>query len=304
MILDLRAAVRELYGVAPADFIARRKQLAAQAKAGDAAALAAEVMALRKPTVSAWALNHFTRVDEGLLDAFHAFAEDLREAQRTLDADQLRTLGRERSARVDQVATAVALAAAEQGQKLTAATLLEVQDTLVAALADEAAEQAVRSGSLVKALSYSGFGSVDIDGAAILPVDGVDVDVADEPIDAARAPSVGTRASVVTDEGELNRRRAAKEEARRQAQRARLVAAIDRADVALAKAERQHEVAATRAAEAREGIADLERRLATAKERHAKASAEADELGGIVTDRRSERQEAVEALERYDAQED
>ena len=70
--------------------------------------LAKAIAALRKPTVAAWALNHFVREHGDELDDFRAFAELLREAQRTLDAEQLRVLGRERAKRVDAVAERVA----------------------------------------------------------------------------------------------------------------------------------------------------------------------------------------------------
>ena len=39
----------------------------------------------------------------------------------------------------------------------------EVRDTLTALVADEDAEASVLTGALVRALSYSGFGSVDIE---------------------------------------------------------------------------------------------------------------------------------------------
>ena len=90
MILHLRAAVEQLYAAPPGEFTALRSQLAKQARSAGDVDLAKAVTALRKPTVAAWALNHFVREHGDELDDFRAFAELLREAQRTLDADQLR----------------------------------------------------------------------------------------------------------------------------------------------------------------------------------------------------------------------
>ena len=163
MILHLRAAVEQLYAAVPGEFTALRTQLAKQARSGGDADLAKAITGLRKPTVAAWALNHFVREHGDELDDFRAFAELLREAQRSLDADQLRVLGRERAKRVDAVAERVAQEAKEAGQALGPGAAQEVRDTLTALVADESAEASVLTGALVKALSYSGFGSVDID---------------------------------------------------------------------------------------------------------------------------------------------
>ena len=53
--------------------------------------------------------------------------------------------------------------------------------------------------------------------------------------------------------------------------------------------------------EAREGIADLERRLATARDRLEKATAELKELGGIRADRTEQERAARAALDELDA---
>ncbi|HEX6056702.1 MAG TPA: hypothetical protein VFY98_12885, partial [Intrasporangium sp.] len=162
MILHLRAAVQQLYAAPPNRFTPLRGELVAQAKEAGDADLAKQIGALRKPTIAAWALNHFVRTHPDELSEFRKFAELLREAQRTLDADQLRLLGRERSRRVDELAERIEAAAAEAGQPIGAAAGTEVRETLTALIADEEAERSVLTGALVKSLSYSGFGSVDI----------------------------------------------------------------------------------------------------------------------------------------------
>ncbi|HET8595084.1 MAG TPA: hypothetical protein VFM07_07550, partial [Intrasporangium sp.] len=94
MILHLRAAVQQLYAAVPGEFVTVRSRIVAEAKQAGDKDLAKQVGALRKPTVAAWAVNHFVREHPDELETFHDFAELLREAQRTLDADQLRLLSR------------------------------------------------------------------------------------------------------------------------------------------------------------------------------------------------------------------
>ena len=60
------------------------------------------------------------------------------------------------------MADRIAEVAAQDGQKLGAGAAQEVRETLTALIADEDAEASVLTGALVKALSYSGFGSVDV----------------------------------------------------------------------------------------------------------------------------------------------
>ncbi|MDV3220586.1 hypothetical protein [Intrasporangium sp.] len=288
MILHLRAAVQQLYAALPGRFTALRAELVAEAKAGGDAALATQIGKLRKPTVAAWAMNHFVRTHPDDLAEFRKFAELLREAQRTLDADQLRALGRERVRRVDAVGLQVAAAAEDAGQSVGAGALAEVHETLVALIADEEAEKKILTGALVKALSYSGFGSVDIEDAVAIEDDEpaltlIEGDGGQPPADDAAAV-------------DLEERRRAK----RAAQRSRLVGALQTARDKTRDADRQVAVLTARREEVTEGIADLERRLVTARERLAKVSAELE----VATSERERREAAESAAEEALAEHD
>jgi hypothetical protein len=286
VILHLRAAVQQLYAVPPARFTPLRSELVAEAKAAGDADLAQAIAALRKPTVAAWAVNHFVRERAGDLADFRRFAQLLREAQRTLDADQLRLLGRERSRRVDEVAEQIEAEAALAGQPIGPGAGAEVRATLTAFVADEEAERSVLTGSLVKALSYSGFGSVDIEGVVA-----VEPTLAQTPrVHEAEPPG----AAETIDLDERRRARAA-------AERVRLEAAVDRARRAFEAADHQVEVRAVRREEVLAGIADLERQLATARTRLDKVSGEHEEASGIRDARRAELDEAEAALRAHDA---
>lgn len=290
MILHLRAAVEQLYAAPPAKFTPLRSELVAQAKSAGEKELAASIGALRKPTVAAWAVNHFVREHADELEEFRSFAELLREAQRSLDADQLRVLGRERSKRVDALADRIAEVAAAEGQKLGAGVAQEVRDTLTALIADEDAEASVLTGSLVRALSYSGFGSVDVADVVALGAGGGD------DVDEAR-PSLSVLSGGGGDTVDLEERRRAK----RTAERGRLQAALDAARTELRAADRQVAVLTARHEEVTEGIADLERRLATARARLEKVTGELEEASGIRDRREREEAAAQEALDAHDA---
>lgn len=293
MILHLRAAVEQLYAVPPARFTPLRSELVAQARSAGDKQLAASIGGLRKPTVAAWAVNHFVREHRDELDQLRSFAELLREAQRTLDAEQLRVLGRERAKRVDALADRVAEVADEEGQRLGAGVSREVRDTLTAVIADEDAEASVLTGSLVKALSYSGFGSVDVADVVALGSGTPD------ERGATGRPSLSVLAGGggVEDKEKADAEAADLEErrrARRAAERARLQTALETARSELRSADRQVAVLTARQEEVVEGVADLERRLAAARARLEKVTGELEEAGRR-RDGREEQEAAAQA---------
>lgn len=302
MILHLRAAVEQLYAALPSRFTPLRSELVAEAKQAGDKELATSIGALRKPTVAAWAVNHFVREHADELEDFREFAELLREAQRSLDADQLRLLGRERSRRVDALADRIAETSAEAGQKLGAGVAQEVRDTLTALIADEDAEASVLTGSLVRALSYSGFGSVDVEDVVALGTDGGEDGTRRPSLSVLRGGAGAAAGDGAGEEGDdavdLEERRRAK----RAAARARLQAALETARSELRNADRQVAVLTARHEEVTEGIADLERRLATARGRLEKVTAELDEATGVRDRREQEEESAQQALADHDAE--
>ena len=279
---------------APGEFTALRSQLAKQARSAGDVDLAKAVTALRKPTVAAWALNHFVREHGDELDDFRAFAELLREAQRTLDADQLRALGRERAKRVDAVAERVAEEARAAGQALGAGVAQEVRDSLTALVADETAEASILTGALVRALVLLG--------VRLRRHRGGRRHRRRASSTARPGPARRSRCSRAAGEGgesaeasatvDLEERR----RARRAAERTRLTAELEQARAALRTADRQVAVLTARQEEVVEGIADLERRLATARARLEKVTSELDEASGIRDEAESREAKAAEAL--------
>src|SRR5881397_2933898 len=148
------ADVDRLFEVPLDQFVTERDALARSLKKEGDAAGAAEVKALRKPSVAAWAVNQAVRADpdgaDELVDAGRAAqrqavegggAGDLREATKRLRA-----------------AIAGLVAVAQQHSAGTADQVERVTATLQAAASSEAAAELVRAGQLSTELDPSGFG--------------------------------------------------------------------------------------------------------------------------------------------------
>lgn len=166
--MDLTTAVDELYGVVPADFIAVRTRLVAEAKATGDPALAEELRSLRKPTVVAWLLNRVARREPEAVTALLRLGERMRTAQAKGDGATLAAARPERHEAIDGLVAAARRAAEESGTSFGAAASDGVGATAVAVLADPASGQALSSGRLLRPLSYAGFGEVELDDAVAL----------------------------------------------------------------------------------------------------------------------------------------
>lgn len=167
--MDLRAAVDELYGVPLADFVATRTRLVTATK-GDDPALAAEIKALRKPTVAAWLLNRVARDEPQVIADLEELGARMRSAQSQGDMPALAQARPERRAAIDALIAAAGRCAESSGATFGPSTQDEVDATAVAALADEQSGRALASGSLLRPLSYAGFGEVELDDAVATPL--------------------------------------------------------------------------------------------------------------------------------------
>jgi chromosome segregation ATPase len=164
--VDLDEAVGELYALSPDDFTARRSELAAEARENGDRPLATEIGKLRRPTIAAWLTNLMARERRDDLVRLQALATEMREAHRELDGSRIRELSAQRQAVLqDLTDTASTLS----DRKVGDSALQQVRETYDAAIADEGAEAAALSGQLTTALSYSGFGEVDLTEATALP---------------------------------------------------------------------------------------------------------------------------------------
>ncbi|QFY10793.1 hypothetical protein GBF35_33040 [Nonomuraea phyllanthi] len=150
--MDLDEVAGRLYALPPSEFTAARQAEARSAKDAGDVRLAREIAKLRKPTVSAWAVNRIAREHPDELDELLDVGERLRAAWQEQDADALAELVRLRG----EVTGKVGRLARQEGD-LSPAAAAEVDRTLESAIVDAAAAGQVRAGCLVKPLDYSGF---------------------------------------------------------------------------------------------------------------------------------------------------
>ena len=93
---DLAEVADELYAMPPEDFVEARDARAKQARAEGDRELATEVRELPKPTAAAWLLNQLARLRPDEVDQLVGLGDELREAQQSLDGDQMRALNQQR----------------------------------------------------------------------------------------------------------------------------------------------------------------------------------------------------------------
>jgi hypothetical protein len=269
-------APEDLYGLPLEEFTAARDALAKDLKAAGRKDEAAEVKALRKPTVAAWALNRAARDHPEAVAALRAAGADLRDAQSEAlsgDAARLRAAGRAVGDEVDRVAALAADALRAAGRPASAAQQEKIVATLRTAAVDDDAGDVLARGVLVDDLEPTGFsllapgvgGPPSGDGGRAAPK-------ADRP---ARKPKPSKEAQEAVDEARREVRRCDAEadlaatRAHRRAERAevaqrRAAEAQREADEARAAAEEaagEAEAARRRAAEAADRLAAAEAAL-------------------------------------------
>jgi len=269
----------ELFGLPPEEFVAARDDLARRLKREGDAEAAARVKALRRPPLSAWAVNRLAREQAAALDPLLAAGERLRAAHQAAlageGAAELRTAAKaEREAVAGLVETALELLR-EAGHPATDATRDRVAATLHAAAASPEAAELVRHGRLTADLDPSGFGTAA----------GDDVDEgAAEPRPArrgraarGRAAGDGDGAAAVEDGRAARRARRAAAVAARDEARKRARLAADQAVLATRQAERLGRLAdqaEREAGRARSTAAAAIEAASAARERAARAAKE------------------------------
>ncbi|WP_159007359.1 hypothetical protein [Streptomyces sp. NRRL S-813] len=124
-----------------------------EALAAGNAVLAAQIAALKRPTLSAWASNLLVHSEPQQVARMLRLGERLRQPHRNLNRAQLRRMSRQRSTLVDALSQQARSLAAEAGHPIGQAAQRKVEQTLQSALADPSASEQWASGRLVKALA-------------------------------------------------------------------------------------------------------------------------------------------------------
>ena len=167
--VDLMEAADELYGLRPDEFVGRRAELAAEAKSAGDKGLASEITKLRKPTVAAWVVDVLVRHDPDQVTQVLELGAALRQAQESMAGGELRELGRQRRQLTAAVTRQARALASDLGQRIGEPVAAQVEDTLHAAMVDEEAARAVRTGLLVKPLTVAGTEVEDVVEAVAVP---------------------------------------------------------------------------------------------------------------------------------------
>ena len=154
-------AADELYGLSPRAFTAARDARAKEAKdAGDKEA-AAEIKALRKPTVTAWLANQLVRQHADEVRPLLELGSALREATATVSGPQLRELSRQRNDVVRALVRQARRLAADAGQAVSEDVARGLEETLNAALADPDQAELLLKGRLSVQLKHTGYGPAE-----------------------------------------------------------------------------------------------------------------------------------------------
>lgn len=151
----LEAALDELYGADPSEFVAARKRLAADLRTAGEKDAAKTLQSARRPTTAAWALNQLSRHEPELVESFL-------EAGRELQATQMgaRDGGREAMrdatrAHRDALAAATDAALAALESRATDAYRSQILATLHAASVDDAVGEQLQQGRLIREITGS-----------------------------------------------------------------------------------------------------------------------------------------------------
>ncbi|WP_067440490.1 hypothetical protein [Nocardioides jensenii] len=164
----LLEAADRLYGLTLPEFTPARDSLVKELRTTDRE-LSDRIKALKKPSTSAWVVNLLVRRDPDQVDQVLLVGAALREAQSSLDGEELRALTRQRRQLTSAITQQARSLAVEHGQKVTASVADQVEATLTAAMVDEAAGAAVRTGLLVTAMAATGVDAVDAASSVAVP---------------------------------------------------------------------------------------------------------------------------------------
>lgn len=163
----------ELYGLPLDRFIPERASLVRELRSGGERDQAAEVAALRKPSVAAWAVNQLIRTQRGEVEDLFAAGDALRDVQAgvlggSADARDLRSAAERERGAVDALIEMARGLLSSSGHELSATTVERVAETLHAAALDDEARGQVSEGRLVRELRHVGLGA-GLGGAVAAP---------------------------------------------------------------------------------------------------------------------------------------
>jgi hypothetical protein len=250
----LEAALDELYGVDPSEFVATRKRLAAGLRASGDAEAGKQLASARRPTNAAWALNQLVRRHPMLVERFLLRSRELQHAQDRALSGKPDALRDATKGQRDALAAASQAAMDVLGADATEAYRTQIATTLQAASVDEETAGELEHGRLTREVS----GSTGFPGAGSSPIAKTQNAKGASP--ARPSPARPARAS--TTETQASRARRARAEADLAAAEAALRSAQD----AAASAEASSEAANARVESLRSELDDARQEVRSAAE--------------------------------------
>jgi hypothetical protein len=177
----------QLYRVPPDQFTAARNALATVVRKEGHKAEADEIKKMRRPSLTAWALNTVARQEPELLEAVLAAGADLRDAMEKAvggDASGLREAQAGQRQAVDAAVGAGSRVLEQAGHAATETARQRMSGTLHAAVVDDSVAERLRAGTLDEDRDAPGFG---LDSGSI-------------PLSPGRSPAAAARSTGASDE--------------------------------------------------------------------------------------------------------
>jgi hypothetical protein len=255
--------VDDLYGLPLDEFVPARNALARELRNAGRREQAAEVTALRKPSVAAWAVNQLVRTQRRAAEELFEAGDALRAAHEKVlggrsDGNELRAAVERERAAVDELTGAARGLLTTQGHDLSQTIVDRVADTLHAAALDDDARVQVRDGRLERELRHVGLGMA---ATGTLPARAPARRAARKPDEQAERDRAEARAAARATEREARRRLERAERAANAAaeRRDRAAKALDDAHAELSDAEAELEEARDELGTAEQALRELER---------------------------------------------
>jgi hypothetical protein len=295
--VDFDAVADELYSLTPDEFTAARTAREKQARAEGDRQLAERIRGLAKPSVVAWLANQLVRERAAEVGPLLELGGQLREATAALRGEALRSLSQQRHQIVYALVQQARAIASAAGHRVSEDTARGLEQTLSAALADEAAGQRLAAGRLTEAMQPDGFGLIGGDQAASA------APARTTPAPTAPAPGRRPAPSPTSAEQAEQRRAALLQRAERDVSEANAATEAaqrerDQAETELTEAVRQREQVTSRVDDLRTQLDEAmheqllaergERRARTAVDRAERTAREAQRRLREATDRRDQ----------------
>jgi hypothetical protein len=260
---DREAEIDRLYGLPLAEFTPARDAIVKRLRSEKDREGAEQIKRLRKPTVSAWALNQVQRQDPEATRQLLAAGQRLRSGQERLlasgDRQPLAEATAEERRLVTDLAARAERALLAAGQPASAAVQSRLRATLHAVAGDPQARELIAAGRLVGDYELSDLG-LGVWPAVAPPPAARPRAAGDEAharrVRSARERLEGARTRRAELETKLDDARAAVEAARREA--ARATAALERAEAGAERADREAQETARHVAELEATLRKLE----------------------------------------------